>query len=561
MKRKTVGVTFSDGWLRAVEIADDVPIRFGELALEPGVVEQGVIADEGVFAAALKELWQTAGFSGKRVAVGIEAEAAMLRRITLPPLAPNEIAEAVMYDIANVLGYPTDEAVIDHAVIESVALDPSAVDSEARQTDVETDALVVAVRAEVIEGLRRCVLRAGLRWSRAELGPAAGVALLNDLDLSAGSLGAVVAVGEQTTSISVHDEHGLLFARVVTAGVGATASLSHELESQLAELENLRAGKVNDSSADPTAEAEAPGVGVVVEGVRRTLHYYSSDIDRRPFSSLVLCGPRSRANGLVERLTESLPGPIDIRPLDRAGWPTTDSPERFDVAFGIARLVVEPTTPNRRLSLVPRAVVERRRDRRVLAAGAMVALVVAGLAAVDAGRRSDDNAERLDTVTAAEQQLGRLRGQAATTADVRTVSAEVERRREQLARLVVGDVDVAAVFGQIAEAMPADTSITAMRVTRTEPGLEMAVGSQGREDGLAVVSIDGTAPDLDGVGRWVDSVASLGLVEDLWLRQVVSGPYAADSQIVALFSVDATIGTAGAAARSITLGPLSEERS
>ena len=430
-----------------------------------------------------------------------------------------------------------------------------------REPDDDIDALVVAVRTEIIEGLRRAVRRAGLRWSRAELGPAAGVALLGEIELEPGTLGAVVTVGELTTSISVHDGDGLLFARVITAGVGATASLSHELESQLAELANLRSGKRSDDASDPGASVEAPGVGVVVEGVRRTLHYYSSDIDRRPFSSLVLCGPRSQAPGLVERLGEALPAPVEVRLLDRTAWPSTEAPERFDLAFGVARLAADSSASDRRLSLVPRAVIERRRDARVLVAGVVVAVLAAGLAVADAARRSEDNAQRLDTVAAAEQDLGRLRGRAATTDDLRTVSAEVERRQALLADLAVGDVDVAAVFGQIAEAMPADTSITAMRVTRTEPGPVDVIGTQGADSGMALVSIDGTASDLDGVSRWVDAVSGLTLIEDLWLRQVVSGPYAEDSRTVALFSVDATVGTAGAAARPVTGGPASEGRS
>lgn len=100
------------------------------------------------------------------------------------------------------------------------------------------------------------------------------------------SLGAIVSVGEKTTTVSVHDGGGLLFARVLMTGVGAAASLSHELESQLAEVENLRAGG-HASTDDYVPNNDAPGVGVVAEGIRRTLHFHTTDIDKRPIDRVM----------------------------------------------------------------------------------------------------------------------------------------------------------------------------------------------------------------------------------------------------------------------------------
>ena len=111
-------------------------------------------------------------------------------------------------------------------------------------------------------------------------------------------------------------------------------------------------------------------------------------------------------------------------------------------------------------------------------------------------------------------------------------------------QLVAGDVAVAAVLGQIAEAMPPDAFITSVRIDRSA-----AVGVEGQPaiDGLATLSIEGAAPSLDGVGRWMEAVDALPSIDQLWLTQSVFGPYGTNETNLALFNVEAVL-TADAAA-------------
>ncbi len=561
--RSIVGVTVHDDVLRGLEITRDQPSRWGEVALPPGVIDQGAVVDATVLAASLRELWDTAGFATKRIALAIETEAATIRRVSLPAAVADDIAEAAAYDIAEILAYPAAEAVIDHAVLNADAVNAqversgSADEGEVDGSPIET--LVVAVRRETIESFTQAAKLAGLRWVRAELAPAANVSLLPEGCLdnitvdgppadegtpreSVGNgiatLGAVVSIGETTTTVSVHDGEGLLFARVLMTGVGELASLSHELESQLAEVEILRTGGNASEGGSAAPSSDAPGVAVVAEGIRRTLLFHTTEIDKRPIHHVVLCGASSRASGLLERVTEALPN-ASVALLEHADWPTIEQPERFDTAFAVARLVLTSHSDHLRdLSLVPDSVLAKRNDTRAGLAGAVVAAVVAVVAFGSFQNRSTAIDQQEVAVEAAESAVARVRTEVARYADERSLAAEIDRRRALVTTLAADRVAVPSLIGQLAEAMPDDSVLRSLQISAVDTVAEANGG--GASDG-ALVAIDGAAPDFDGVAEWIEGVDNSGVLTDVRLIGTSFGPYGSDEQDVAIFQATARV--------------------
>ncbi len=547
MARSVVGVTVHDDMLRGLEISRDQPRHWGEVALPPGVIDQGVVVDTAAFAASLSELWKTAGFSSKRVALAIETEAATIRRVSLPGAVVDDVAEAAAYDIAEILAYPAAEAVIDHAVLNAaavkaqVARSESVVDGGLDAPSIET--LVVAVRRETIDAFTAAAKLAGLRWVRAELAPAANVSLLPknvflntdhdvespDIDSGTARLGAIVSIGETTTTVAVHDGEGLLFARVLMTGVGEIASLSHELESQLAEVESLRTGGHASEGDAIVPNSDAPGVGVVAEGIRRTLLFHSTDIDKRSIDHVVLCGASSRASGLLERVTEALPN-ASVVLLEHANWPSFEQPERFDTAFAVARLVQTSHNDHLRdLSLVPASVVAKRRDIRSALVGVGIAAVLAVVSVASFESRSTAIDQQELAVEAAESAVARVRTEVERYGDERSMASEIARRQDLVATLAADRVAVPSLVGQLAEAMPADSVLRSLQISVADA-----------ESG-PVVAIDGAAPDLDGVARWIDAVSASGVLADVRLLGTSVGPYGADEQDVAVFQATASV--------------------
>ena len=71
------------------------PQRSGEVALPPGAVVGGEIVDEDLVQGALSRLWKTVKLPKKRVILGIANQRVIVRRVDLPYMAEDELAESL----------------------------------------------------------------------------------------------------------------------------------------------------------------------------------------------------------------------------------------------------------------------------------------------------------------------------------------------------------------------------------------------------------------------------------------------------------------------------------
>ena len=533
---RVVGVAYDDWSVRGVERRrtgrsagrrDDV-LAAGTVELDAGVVEHGEIADVDRFAAALGSLWEHAGFSSRRAVLGLDARAAVIRRVELPVLPPAELARAAAYDIGELLSYPVAEALVS-----AVALDP-----DDRTDGSATQVVILAVRQGTILDLGRAARLAGLKPVATDLVPAAMVGAIGaDEDLGPGCLGVVVELGSRSTGVVVHDRGGLLFSRVITAGLGTgEASLSDELEMELALLAGYAGGSAPSA---PGVSTRVPGLATVVEGVRRTLHYYVSELDSRPLDRIVLCGAQSGAGGLAQELAETFPD-AEILRHEQSAWPAAaGDPHAYDDAASVGLHGPAGRPGLRRFDLVPAPERARRDTRARLAVGAAVTVALAPLLVADASTRWATRGDTARETLAAKAQVLDLQDELATFADAEARQIEADRATARVDVLRLDDYGLPTVVRQIAEAMPTDTFLVSLRVQRSRAG-EAPTGWSGPPP-PAVLNVTGVAGSLDGVGRWLQGVQALPLVEGLWLSQSAHGPYGATEQVAEVFTVDGAI--------------------
>lgn len=536
MTDRVVGVVVDESTVRAAEYrrgrfrGGGSVARAGAVPLPPGAVDQGEVVDADVVAEALGRLWSEAGFSTKRTAMGLDPRATVIRRVDLPAVSSKDQAQAAAYEIGELLSYPLDEAVVSMVEMGHT----SAEGGDAVQ------ALILAVHENTLAGLRGVAKLAGLKPTEPQLVPAA---LLVGVDatgpLGAGRVGAVVSVSETVTTVIVHDARGLLFCRVVTAGLSAGGTtLSDELEMELAVLNGFAGG---DGTEGGTASpfAATPGLATVVEGVRRTLHYYTTELDSRPIERVVLCGPQSGARGLATDLAESFPTAEVLR-YQRSPWTVADhDPSSFDEAVAVAHAATGAAKRLRAFDLVPPVERERRAGRRRIAAGVATAVALSPLLVADTMDRRSALADERAAAEAIELAAEGLRSELSAYQDDRAREALADRQTDRVNALYAQEFGFSTVIRQMAEAMPSDTFLLSLRVNRAQAG-EAPTGYTGSVP-PALVTITGVAEDLDGVGRWIQTVADVPSVDGLWLAQSAFGPYGGSDQVAAVFTVDGVV--------------------
>lgn len=538
---QVVGLCFDDGELTAVEFRRARPwreagvVRAGRLALEPGIVVDGEISDASAFASALKHLWRRHRFRSRSVVVGLDGRTTVLRGVELPALEPAELSQAAAYEIGELLSYPLDEAVVSTIEVGRLS----------GEDDERVRATTLAVHQDGLLTLHRATRRAGLRLHSVELLAssllaAIGVERADEVaPPEQEQLGVIVHVSSTMTLVAIGDGHGLVFSRLITAGVteGET-SLSDELELELAMLTGTSTGQTPGTGDD--GPRVASGISTVVEGVRRTLDYHRNELDPRPVGRLVVCGPQSAASGLVGAMARSMPD-VSLVHHRFSGLPADiGDTASFDAAACLAIAATTPiSTGFRRFDLRPRVLLERRADRRRMLAGAALAALVAPVLAADGLERRAVIADEARQVEVADLAVEALLGELIGFDGDRELEVEAARSSERVNDLRQLDLGFPSLVRQVAESMPEDTFLISFQLGRANPG-EQPTGWTG-DPPPATLALTGVADDLDGVGRWLQTVDAVPVVDGLWMTQSAFGPYGATERIAAVFTIDGVV--------------------
>lgn len=307
-RRSAIGLDIGTSGVRAAELSrrgDVVTLeKFGQVALPEGAVRDGEVIDAPQVADAIRHLWSAAGFSHKRVYLGVGNQRVVVRTIELPDLAPNDLRKALPFQVQDYLPMPVDQAVLDFHKLETVQ----------GQAGPVARGMLVAANREVVMGNITAVKQAGLRPEGVDL---IGFALLRATGSHrepSGITEAVVDIGARVTNIIVHTGGIPHFVRILLmGGQDITDALSERLGLPGMEAEGLKqqlgiAPMQGDwANAARVIDAKAQAL---IDEIRGSLDYYGSTHPDFPVQQVVLSGGGSKLNGLGEGLGLATQRPV-----------------------------------------------------------------------------------------------------------------------------------------------------------------------------------------------------------------------------------------------------------
>ena len=233
-KKVRIGLDIGSSAVRAAEVVVDgdrkVLRRFAQVGLPAEAVVEGEVHDQAVVTAALKKLWQSGGFSGKKVVVGLGSQRAMVRQVEMPPMSDAELRSALQFKSGEFLPIPVDQAVVDFAPL-SAGSDPQGgrrVLLLAAQREVVLDEVsaveAAGLHVDAVDSSSLALLRAvsgptGLAGSGEGKGggPTGGGATGRGLE-------AVVGIGAELITVAVRDGGVPRFVRTVALTNSATSA-------------------------------------------------------------------------------------------------------------------------------------------------------------------------------------------------------------------------------------------------------------------------------------------------------------------------------------------------
>lgn len=538
MAGKVVGLDIGTHAVRAVEVSvgrgRPTLHRFAQVALPFGAVVAGEVVDAPTVAVALRRLWREAGFTSKKVVVGVANQRVVARTTELPAMPDAEMRTALRYQVQELIPIPVADAVLDHQIIERVT------DGEGQE---RLRLLVVAAHRDMLRSLLGALDGAGLAASRIDLVP---FALVRSLHVDGFDLGdedghpiaeAIVGIGAGVTNVVVH-EHGIpRFVRTLNIGGNSVVDqLAGELGVDLDSAEDLKR-RANPMSGDPTevqaGHVVAGSLTPLLEEIRGSLDFHLAQTDAAPLSRIVLTGGGSRLANLASRL-EALTGvPVVMgQPLDSVEVGSTglapevlwSSQDLLAAPLGLALSAEALDGGARRISLLPSEIsAARLGQRQLVGAGAAVAGFAALLIALFLLRGGQ--VDRAEAAAAAEEdRTTDLQAEIASLADIEALQVDLASRTTTITGVLATDVAWTQMLQEVATVIPNDV------------WLDSFSGTAGTATAPGTVTFSAKGYDQTSAARWLLRLDEIGAFEDLWVASSTKTPEGTSPEFVTFSS-------------------------
>lgn len=301
----SIGLDIGTSAVRAAQIARTKGgvslVAFGQVALQPGAVIDGEIRDPGPVSEAISQLWKRAKLRSKNAVIGVANQRVVVRQVDLPFLEEKEFRSSLRYQVADHIPMPVDTAELDFQILE---------DYMTEEQEHMMRVLLVAAETEMIESFLSTVSAAGVNPAGVDLAPFAVARAVSPAargEMGVAGAEAVVDIGAGVTNIIVHHNGEARFVRILlVGGDDPTVSLSEALDLTYEEAEAMKLDMGGMVGPPEAQQVIAGRVETLVDEIRGSLDYYSSQEDSEPLTSLIVTGGGSLTPGLIPQLEQTM---------------------------------------------------------------------------------------------------------------------------------------------------------------------------------------------------------------------------------------------------------------
>lgn len=309
-KRQLVGLDIGSSGVKLVQLKESkgryILQKFGVKPLEPEVIVDGTVMDEGRVVSAIRELFDELRVKNNQVAVSISGHAVIVKKISLPPMPDEELEGQVKLAAEQYIPFDINEVNIDFHVLPSDA---------AEGESGEMSVILVAAKKDKINELTELVKGAGL------------VPLIMDVDAFAienmhainypmgqDETTALVNVGASVMNVNIIRGGVSLFTRDIPLGGNRyTEAIQREMGLSYEEAEEAKKGEGAGYAGSGSIEHVIDSVnGEVASEIARTVDYFKTSAPDVGLDRVLVCGGVARTKGLVQQLGEHMHTPVEV---------------------------------------------------------------------------------------------------------------------------------------------------------------------------------------------------------------------------------------------------------
>jgi type IV pilus assembly protein PilM len=309
-RKQLVGLDIGSSAIKLVQLKESkgryILQKFGVKPLEPEVIVDGTVMDEGRVVSAIRELFDETGVKNKQVAVSISGHAVIVKKISLPPMPDEELEGQVKLAAEQYIPFDINEVNIDFHVL------PADLSGD-KQADMAV--ILVAAKKDKINELTELVKGAGLMPMIMDV-DAFAIENMHAINypMAQDETTALINIGASVMNVNIIRSGASLFTRDIPLGGNRyTEAIQREMGMSYEEAEeNKKMKHGGDSGAAALSNVMNSMNGEVASEIARTVDYFKTSAANAELDRVLMCGGVAQAKGLIQQLGDRMQIPVEL---------------------------------------------------------------------------------------------------------------------------------------------------------------------------------------------------------------------------------------------------------
>lgn len=275
--KQTTGLDIGSHSIKAVELKSKrgkekgyVLKKIGYELLPPDAIVEGTVIDSTAVVETIKMIFDENKITNKNVAISVSGNSVIIKKISLPPMESEELAESIIWEAKHNIPYPYEETNVDYAVLKPPGY------SERNNLDI----LLVAAKKDKIANYSNVISQARKNLEAIEVDV---FALQNALELNYPEIindktMAVINLGANITNVIIIEKgNPQLFRDLSIGGSFFTENLSKDLSISFDEAEKLIKGlPVQNIQTDQYKTVLNMNIQNLLDEIEKTFSFYEA---------------------------------------------------------------------------------------------------------------------------------------------------------------------------------------------------------------------------------------------------------------------------------------------
>lgn len=284
---------------------DLVLVKFGIRELGPELIVEGAVMDRSGVAGAITELMAEAQLRAKDVAIGVSGNSVIVKRISLPEMGAEELAESISWEAEQYIPFAIDDVNLDFQI-----LGPTP-----REGANTMDVVLVAAKKEKVNDYVSLVNEAGLNPVIVDVDAFALENMFEvNYELESGRVDALVNIGATVMNINILRDGLSVFTRDSSAGGNHyTEALQKQFGISFAAAQRLKMGEASSGIDMRQVQATINSVSEdIAAEAARSLDFFRATTGIDNVDRVVLSGGSSMVSGFSETFAEKVGVPVEL---------------------------------------------------------------------------------------------------------------------------------------------------------------------------------------------------------------------------------------------------------